>query len=134
MTFLPRLCIVGAVQKTSDVIWQDAQHQILFQLLDEVAGESPADDILSQLRYYVESHFSLEEHYMEVLGYPGRSEHVRAHDKFRHELEQMMVVSTGGHDSVTRQLISTFLREWLKRHVFGIDKPLEAFLLAAEAK
>lgn len=134
MTFLPGLCIVWAVQKTSDVIWQDAQHQILFRLLDEVAGESPADDILNQLQFYVESHFSLEEHYMEVLGYPGRSEHIRAHDKFRHEVDQMMVSSNVGHDSVSRQLISTFLREWLKRHVFGIDKPLEAFLLAAETK
>jgi hemerythrin len=122
------------VQKTSDVIWQDAQHQILFRLLDEVAGESPADDILNQLQYYVESHFSLEEHYMEVLGYPDRAEHVQAHDKFRQELEQMMTGDTEGHDSVSRQLISTFLREWLKRHVFGIDKPLEAFILAAEAK
>ncbi len=134
MTFLPGLCIVWAVQKTSDVIWQDAQHQILFRLLDEVAGESPAHDILNQLQFYVESHFSLEEHYMQVLGYPGRSEHIQAHDKFRQELDQMMVVSAGGHDSVFHQLISTFLREWLKRHVFGIDKPLEAFLLAAEAK
>jgi hemerythrin len=122
------------VQKTSDVIWQDAQHQILFRLLDEVAGESPADDILDQLRYYVESHFSLEEHYMEVLGYPGRAEHVQAHDKFRHELEQMAIDNAEGHDSISRQLISTFLREWLKRHVFGIDKPLEAFILAAKAK
>jgi hemerythrin len=59
---------------------------------------------------------------------------VQAHDKFRHELEQMMVDNADGHDSISRQLISTFLREWLKRHVFGIDKPLEAFLLAAEAK
>ena len=122
------------MQKTSDVIWQDAQHQVLFRLLDEVAGESPADDILNQLKFYAESHFSLEEHYMEVLDYPGRAEHVQAHDKFRQELEQMMIDNVEGHDSISRQLISTFLREWLTRHIFGIDKPLEAFLLAAEAK
>jgi hemerythrin len=134
MTFPAEICIVETVQKTSDVIWQDAQHQILFRLLDEVAEERPAHDILNQLKYYTESHFSLEEHYMEVLDYPGRTEHVQAHDKFRRELEQMMINSVGGHDSVSRQLISTFLREWLKRHIFGIDKPLEAFLLAAEVK
>lgn len=38
------------------------------------------------------------------------------------------------HDLISRQLIATFLREWLKRHIFGIDKPLEAFLLAADVK
>ena len=103
------------MQKTSDVIWQDAQHQVLFRLLDEVAGESPADDILNQLKFYAESHFSLEEHYMEVLDYPGRAEHVQAHDKFRQELEQMMIDNVEGHDSISRQLISTFLREWLDR-------------------
>jgi len=35
-------CIAGVMQKTSDVIWQDAQHQVLFQLLDEVEQESSA--------------------------------------------------------------------------------------------
>jgi len=31
-------------------------------------------------------------------------------------------------------VISTFLREWLKRHIFGIDKDLEDFILAADVK
>ena len=31
-------------------------------------------------------------------------------------------------------LVATFLSEWLKRHVFGVDKELEAFILGADAK
>ncbi len=42
MTLLFFRCIAGVMQKTSDVIWQDAQHQVLFQLLDEVEQESSA--------------------------------------------------------------------------------------------
>jgi hemerythrin len=126
--------IVRFVQKTSDIIWQDTQHQVLFRLLDEVEDDSGGANVLQQLKFYAESHFSLEEHYMAVLAYPGRQEHVRAHDKFRGELEQMMDAGVDEHDMISRQLIATFLREWLKRHIFGIDKPLEAFLLAADVK
>lgn len=116
------------MQKTSDVIWQDAQHQMLFVLLDEVAQADSAESVLQQLKFYAESHFSLEEQYMQLLDYPGREEHVRAHDKFRAELAVMMDDATL-HDALARDLIATFLREWLTRHIFGIDKPLEAFLL-----
>jgi hemerythrin len=123
-----------AVQKTSDLIWQDAQHQVLFRLLDQVAEEDSAQTVVQELRFYAESHFALEELYMEQLAYPGRDEHVQAHNKFRQELEQMVVDDEESHDAVSRQLISTFLREWLKRHIFGIDKKLEAFILAADAK
>lgn len=116
------------MQKTSDVIWQDAQHQVLFQLLDEVAQAGKAEAVLHRLKFYAESHFSLEEVYMELLEYPGREEHLRAHDRFRAELE-IMISNPENRDAASRQLISTFLTEWLKRHIFGIDKELEAFLL-----
>ena len=61
MTMAPGLCIVWAMQKTSDLIWQDAQHQVLFDLLDQVAEEDSAEAILHQLKHYAENHFSIEE-------------------------------------------------------------------------
>lgn len=121
------------MQKTSDVIWQDAQHQVLFQLLDEVAEEGSATDVIRRLKFYAESHFSLEEEYMRILDYPGHEAHVRAHDHFRAELAEMSA-DAEDHDNISRQIISTFLREWLTRHIFGIDKELEAFLLASGSR
>lgn len=118
------------MQKTSDVVWQDAQHQVLFQLLDQVGEPGSALDVMQRLQYYAESHFALEEEYMRILDYPGREDHVRAHDHFREELAQMFV-DAEAHDDISRQVIATFLREWLTRHIFGIDKDLEAFLLAS---
>ena len=67
-------CIVIRMQKTSDIIWQDAQHQVLFKLLDEIAEENSAALILDRLKFYAESHFSIEEQYMELLAYPGQDE------------------------------------------------------------
>ena len=118
------------MRKTSDVLWQDTQHQVLFDLLDEIAREDSAPAVLHRLKFYAESHFSLEETYMARLNYPDREDHRRAHDKFRSELE-LMLQHDDGADLVSRQIVSTFLTEWLKRHVFGIDKKLEAFLLTA---
>jgi hemerythrin len=120
------------MEKTSDVIWQDAQHQVLFQLLDEVAEEGSAVDVLRRLKFYAESHFALEEEYMRILDFPGREAHVQAHEHFREELAKMSM-DAQEHDAISRQVISTFLREWLKRHIFGIDKELEAFLMASDA-
>jgi hemerythrin-like metal-binding protein len=71
------------MQKTSDLIWQDTQHQALFELIDKIK-EVPFDpDILIQLKLYAEHHFVLEETYMLELGYPHKDEHIEAHDRFR---------------------------------------------------
>jgi hemerythrin-like metal-binding protein len=77
------------MQKTSDLIWQDTQHQALFELIDKIK-EIPFDpDILIQLKLYAEHHFVLEETYMHALGYPHKDEHIEAHDRFREELAAM---------------------------------------------
>ncbi|MEP5764201.1 MAG: hemerythrin family protein [Halieaceae bacterium] len=133
MNTAKKQCIFGVMEKTSDIIWQDAQHQVLFELLDRIAEEGSATMVLHQLEFYAESHFAIEEQYMEELAYPGQEEHRQAHDKFRQELARMLEDSSE-HDQVSRQVISTFLREWLKRHIFGIDKKLEDFILASKVK
>ena len=50
-----------------------------------------------------------------------------------HEIDQV-IASSDPHDELFRSIISQFLTEWLKRHVFGIDKELEAFILASSEK
>ena len=118
------------MQKTSDVLWQDTQHQVLFEILDLIREPEAEAGIIHRLRDYTEHHFAMEERYMEALGYPDRDAHVRAHDQFRREIDQLLGQG-GEHDAQFRDIIGTFLTEWLTRHVFGIDKDLEAFLLEA---
>jgi hemerythrin len=121
------------MRKTSDILWQDAQHQMLFEILDSLA--EPGDDIqvLNRLRYYTETHFSLEEQYMERLDYPEREAHVRSHNRFRDEIDKLLAHGPEP-DPQLRDLVATFLTQWLTRHVFGIDKDLEAFILASDRK
>lgn len=121
------------MKKTSDLIWQDKQHQVLFELIDKIKDEETDMSIFAQLINYTENHFSVEETYMEMLEYPRAEEHIRAHDKFRRELT-IMVEEQLSLDAALRQSLSLFLREWLRRHVFGIDKDFEQFVLASEFK
>ena len=76
--------------KTSELIWQDTQHQILFKLIEQ-SRDVPFDrEILVKLQLYAEHHFSLEEAYMVKLDYPQTAEHVEVHDRFREELTAMV--------------------------------------------
>ncbi len=121
------------MQKTSDIIWQDTQHQALFDLIERIK-EVPFDpDILVRLKLYAEHHFILEETYMEQLDYPERQSHIEAHDRFRSELEAMMETDPTMHESLQISL-SDFLYKWLKLHVLGIDKKLEDFVMKSSVK
>ena len=125
--------MVGYMRKTSQLIWQDAQHQVLFEILDKIREPDSGREVLQSLKLYTETHFSLEESYMEQLCYEGMAAHVQAHDRFRAEIDELL--QTGQEpDAAFRELISTYLTEWLTRHVFGIDKELEAFILKSSAK
>jgi hemerythrin len=119
--------------KTSELIWQDTQHQILFKLIDQI-NEEPFDyEILVNLRLYAEHHFSIEEAYMVELNYPQAEEHIKAHDRFREELASLLE-SQDSINTALRKALSLFLSKWLNLHVFGIDKEFEAFVLKSKYK
>ena len=121
------------MQKTSDIIWQDTQHQVLFDLIDRIK-EVPFDrEILTQLKLYAEHHFILEETYMRLLAYPLAEAHVAAHDRFREELAAMMETDHS-MSQILQDSLSDFLYKWLKLHVLGIDKMLEDFVMKSNVK
>jgi len=124
---------IGVMQKTSDIIWQDTQHQVLFELIDQIK-EVPFDpDILLRLKLYAEHHFILEETYMATLDYPHAAPHIEAHNRFREELAAMIDTDPSVHLALQESL-SDFLYKWLKLHVLGIDKKLEDFVLKSSSK
>ena len=119
--------------KTSNLIWQDTQHQVLFQIIDEIKQQPFDRSVFIRLQGYAEQHFMLEEVYMAKLEYPEIDAHIRAHDRFREELESM-IQSPLTINRTLQDSLSLFLSEWLKLHVMGIDKKLEAFILESESK
>jgi hemerythrin len=121
------------MRKTSDIIWQDVQHQALFDIIELLKNPAADLEVVRKLEAYTEYHFGLEEQYMLKLEYPGREEHIQSHNRFREEIAELL---RGGiePDDQFRGLISTFLTEWLTRHVFGIDKELEDFIQRSSYK
>ena len=121
------------MQKTSEIIWQDTQHQVLFELIERIK-ETPFDpDILIRLKLYAEHHFVLEEAYMRQLNYPHAEAHFDAHERFREELEAMLETDPTISQALQTSL-SDFLYQWLKLHVLGIDKELEDFVMKSDSK
>ena len=121
------------MRKTSEIIWQDAQHQVLFEILEMIRDPDCDRQVLDRLKYYTENHFTLEEQYMQAIDFPGRQAHIESHDRFRGEIDQLLGEGQE-FDALSRDIISTFLTEWLTRHVFGIDKELEAFIMQCDVK
>ena len=119
--------------KTSEIIWQDKQHQILLRLIKRIDARVLDDNVFQQLQEYAEMHFSMEEEYMKKLDYPHIEEHIYAHNKFRIELETMME-DFREYDECFRQALSEFLTQWLIGHIMSIDKKLEDFILNSDAK
>lgn len=121
------------MRKTSDILWQDAQHQVLFEILDLISEPGADRQVFKKLKDYAENHFYLEECYMEALDYPGFAEHKAAHNGFRQEVEGLLTADAMVDDQYM-DLIGTYLTEWLTRHVFGTDKKLEGFILQSGTK
>lgn len=121
------------MDKTSEIIWQDSQHQILFDLIERIK-EVPFDpEIITRLKLYAENHFYLEEIYMEKLGYPEADLHLKAHNRFREELEALAEIEPDSSCDL-QVALSNFLYRWLKMHVLGIDKKLEQFVMQSNSK
>jgi hemerythrin len=122
------------VMKTSEILWQDTQHQMLIELLDKIEHSSSIQPgMIEQLMEYAAVHFSMEERYMDAHQYPNTNIHKSEHRRFEQKLEELKqsttIVSLGMQDDEFRKNIAQFLRTWLMNHIFGIDKDLESHLL-----
>ncbi|MDJ0882427.1 MAG: hemerythrin family protein [Gammaproteobacteria bacterium] len=125
--------------KTSDLIWQDEQHQELLAIIDQLKQDpSVGHELMERLTDYVNHHFSLEEKYMELTGYPNMQAHVLAHKHFTEKIEKLKIspsiIDEGFKDPEFRAHITTYLSDWLISHVLGIDKELETHIMQSRFK
>ena len=71
------------MMKTSDLVWQDTQHQELLDILEKLKDSPDASyALMEKLEIYIAHHFSLEEKYMNLTAYPNAKTHIRLHRKF----------------------------------------------------
>jgi hemerythrin len=114
----------------------DDQHRTLLALGNKVIDPSVIDkdgtifrDALSFLAGYVLYHFAAEEHVMENAGYPRWEPHRQWHERFRAEIDGLIV--SARKKGVSRALklkISFAVENWLVEHIRITDRDLAEFL------
>jgi hemerythrin len=114
----------------------DDQHKALVGFLNELyeamkagKGKKTLDAVMINLVEYTKTHFASEESFMKLYDYPGFEVHKQKHDKMAgHVLELKQQFDSG--KLTNPMLITTFLKEWLSKHIMGTDKAYGPFLNA----
>jgi hemerythrin len=126
---LPRELVTGI-----DLI--DSQHRELLRLgrelmllLKERSTPDVAFRVLTMLTGYAQTHFGIEEEWMERLKYPHRAEHAAAHSAFKQELRLLeQEVSEQGFASGLDRSVRLLLPDLLLIHIRKHDTRLASFL------
>ena len=107
-----------------------AQVEKLFQAI--VGRQEPAAicDVLMFLASYVDSHFRLEERFMERSAYPGFAAHKAVHDELRSKVASLIEAHNLDPASLTDE-ITDFLSGWLIRHIDEHDRAMARHLKKA---
>jgi hemerythrin len=91
--------------------------------LGEVTG------IMDFLQRYATQHFANEEATMAAAGYPGAGEHEQHHQAFVKDFLAMRAGLESNGITASRVIdLSTWLGQWLRQHVRGVDLELARYL------
>lgn len=118
----------------------DDQHKKLINMIndfyDSINKKSNEELILELVRgmkAYTQFHFTLEEKYMEQFNYPGYAQHKKEHDEFVakvNALEDKLKKRT----VIVSFEITSFLKDWLKKHIQQSDKQYSDFFIGHGVK
>lgn len=117
----------------------DAQHQRWFTLLNRLhdamlqgRGKEMLDAILFEMIDYTVTHFRSEEALLESRGYANLLEHVRKHEAFTHQLQEMQTKVSNGDPVLTFDVMDS-LKTWLETHILVEDKKYAAVLATTKS-
>jgi len=105
----------------------DAQHKNLVEVIHKLRqalekGHPHAEtmEIMQFLLGYVDEHFTLEEAYMEHIGYPGLPQHRKLHEQLR--MQVYALNDRLAHDEPGSAMeLSLLLFHWLMDHILHDD-------------
>jgi hemerythrin len=106
----------------------DGQHQKLIAMINEMydamkaaRGQEVIGSILPKLVAYTRTHFASEEAQMQKHGYPGYLGHKAEHEALTKQVTEYVNRLAEGKGTASVELMS-FLKDWLTKHIKGIDK------------
>ena len=114
----------------------DAQHQEIFRRFAALVAAMESGDaadvaaLFEFLAGYAAKHFAAEEQVMARASYPGANVHAAAHARFVRELAELRALYEGsGASSGVVVKARTWIDDWLRAHIMGVDQGLARFLL-----
>lgn len=127
---------------TTGVPLMDEQHRTLIARIETfdtlcASGQThrALDELLPQLKDYVQYHFSAEEELMQRLerDYAHKDAHIAMHQDFFTHIVAMETQREDWGDLQTAMRIRTYLHDWLVQHIAGMDQTLAMQLLGQHA-
>jgi hemerythrin len=124
---------------TTGVPQMDEQHKALISRIETfdalcASGQThrALDELLPQLKDYVQYHFSEEEALMQRLAqdYGDLQLHMAIHQRFFTQVVEMEAQRSQWGDLQTAMRMRTYLHDWLVQHIAGTDQALARQLLA----
>ncbi|MEO5373311.1 MAG: bacteriohemerythrin [Alphaproteobacteria bacterium] len=115
----------------------DADHKLLFHLLDDLQGalrdnedSSVVGSVLNGLVAYTGYHFAREERIMEVCGYPELAQHRGLHEGIRARIATESKAYHANPLEFDSHALAVFIRDWLVGHVLGQDTKIKPYVTA----
>jgi hemerythrin len=113
----------------------DSQHKYLVKLVNQMyeamaqrQGQEVLGKVLSELTAYTATHFKNEEQLMQQHGYPEFSTHKAKHDAMVKKVMDLKSQYDAGKAAVLSNSVSSFLKDWLIKHIQGTDMKYAPFL------
>jgi len=100
----------------------DEQHKVIIDLMNKLFDAIKFNtayivikDVLAELLYYTNYHFTLEAELFKVFEYSEKDEHIRQHNIFVDELKKM--ISDYNTNTIIPINVLYFLRDWFENHI-----------------
>lgn len=111
----------------------DNQHKELIKLINELhdamaarKGTEVLGRVLANLVSYTKVHFANEEKLMLAHNYPGYLNHKAEHDSLTKKALDIKSKFDRGNNIISVELMA-FLKDWLTKHIIGLDKKYSTF-------
>lgn len=127
--------VMGAIiprQYGSGYAELDRDHALLIQILKELkaatnAPPSRLNDLMLQLRAYLDAHFEHEEQLMERFQYYDAAAHYASHREIKEQADRLAAAIAADTPTAISASVSAIER-WIEEHMCGVDRKLADFL------
>lgn len=112
----------------------DAQHRVLLDLINTVAGAVFADNpeatkaAMTRLLSSSIAHFDFEEELMRRAAYPGRDLHREQHSELLASMQRLQIDLSNRRYAINRTRTLHFLRDWFSIHIVRTDGGFARYL------